>query len=76
LGLWWGLWITSSILGNMETRMTGKTEDIDGLINLSYFSCFNSLISIAAAILAIKIIKSLTNLQMNSTPEINTNLDL
>lgn len=76
VGLWWALWVISSLLSNAEYRMSGKTEDIDGIINLSYFSCFNSLLSIAAAIMAIKIITTLTNLQMNAAPENNSDLEL
>lgn len=60
IGIWWGLWVTSNIIGKYVTKYAFKDETIDTFINSTISDMVLSLIGIPLAIITVKIIKSYT----------------
>lgn len=63
LGIWWALWIISSILGSISGQ-GDKIDDLDVQIIFGFLGVIGSLISIVAAIFAVKMIKEYHKLEL------------
>lgn len=61
--IWWTLWITNNILGNIQFRLSRNLVTMDDFINSNMFSMVNSLLSIPLAIFAILVIKEYTKME-------------
>lgn len=57
LGVWWALWIISSIAGNFLARASFKAETLDQLISSTMGDVFLSIIGIPLAIVAVLVIR-------------------
>lgn len=62
LGLWWGLWITSSILSSISGQ-GDKFDNMDTEIIFGFLGVFASILNIVAGIYAIKMIKEYSALE-------------
>ena len=60
-GIWWTLWITTSILNNYVLR--ADQETISQMINVDKISIFSDLLEIPLAIITVKIIKEYNKLE-------------
>lgn len=63
VGWWWGLWVTNNLFANVSTRLSLNAETIDELISSSMLDMIGSVISIASALLAIRVIKGYTEIE-------------
>jgi hypothetical protein len=62
LGLWWGAWILNSVLGQVVFRMQVALDESDGIaafVLAERVSVASSLVSVGAALLAIRIIRGI-----------------
>ena len=57
LGWWWGLWVTSSLIGQFIFRYSMKAETIEELTVLTGVGMINNIIGIPLALITIKVIK-------------------
>lgn len=80
--IWWGLWISSSILSSISSR-ADNLDSIEGQILLGILGLIGSVISIGAAIFAVKVIQSyhemeklLPQLSEDIRTQIDDNADL
>jgi|GEM_PF-313897 len=64
LNWWWGLWITSNIVGQFVYRYTSHAETIDQFIYSTIASIFGSLIGIPLAIITIIMIKKYAKMEL------------
>lgn len=63
LGCWWGLWITSNILGQVVFRMSSNASTIEQLERSTTVSIIASIVGIPLCLVAMKLIKSITAMQ-------------
>jgi hypothetical protein len=63
MGLWWALWITSSLAGNFLFRSSINTQTVDGLIVNTVVDMALSLIGVPLGFLAIKLVKDYSNME-------------
>lgn len=59
LGLWWGAWVLSGILGQIVFRMTDPEDTIPELLSTDRFSIASEVASLAAAVLALWMVRAL-----------------
>lgn len=57
LYIWWALWIISNIAGQISWRMGKEAGTVEGLINLTYVSLADNLLSIPLAWVTVKVIQ-------------------
>lgn len=57
LTAWWVFWIISNIVSNAATRLTWGASDLSQHVTAEWISIFAALLSIAAAILAINVVR-------------------
>jgi len=65
VGLWWFLWIISSILGNVSFRVARNAETVDQLITSSQITLVDSLLSVPLTIAVIIMIKNYNEMTSN-----------
>ncbi len=56
LGFWWGGWIIGSFLGRLAARLAVGAKELDDLIALTWLSVVADVVSIIAALLAIRVV--------------------
>ncbi len=57
IGIWWGMWVVSSVLGNIVARRTWSAETLDQIMVSTQLSMLSGIIGIPLALLAIKVVK-------------------
>lgn len=63
LGWWWGLWITSNIIGQVVFRTTLNSDSIDSLTNGTIASMIGNVIGLPLALITVKVIKDYANIE-------------
>lgn len=63
LGLWWTLWILNGILGNIVFRLSLRAESIDAFITSTLSGMIYNVISIALALITIKVINDYSKVE-------------
>jgi hypothetical protein len=71
---WWAIWIMAGVSGNLSTRVYLNAETLSEQLGASAFSAFADVVFIAAAVLAILVVRRVTGRQeqraaMLSAPE-------
>jgi hypothetical protein len=57
VGLWWFFWILAGVIGQATFRYTMRAESIEAMTNATLLGMLGNLISIPAAVLAVRVIK-------------------
>jgi lantibiotic modifying enzyme len=57
LGLWWILWIISSLLGQVSLRISLKAESVNELTTGTMFDMINGVIGVALGLVTINVIR-------------------
>jgi Domain of unknown function (DUF4328) len=57
IGVWWGLWILSGVLGQFVFRYTMKAETIDEMITGTIAGIIGNIVGIPLGLVAVKLIK-------------------
>jgi len=65
LGYWWMLWIASNFIGQLESRLSLKAEEIDEILSLSTLFIVSDIITIFLCIVSINMITQIYNFQKN-----------
>lgn len=63
IGLWWGVWIFSGIVGNIDLRLSLRAETLTELIDSRIFSIISNLTGIPLALITIRLIKSMWEME-------------
>ncbi len=65
IGWWWAAFLISNILSNiyMQLEMRGVADSPEGFLNLQFLDLFSNCISIAGAILTVKMIRIYTEME-------------
>jgi hypothetical protein len=64
LGVWWALWITASVLGQMVFRMSRNATSVESLQTSTLVSMFSSLADIGLTIAAISLVSQIIAMQL------------
>ena len=65
VGLWWGAWIGSRMLGTFINASAGPLDTVPDLIRITWWSIMGSFVDIAAYLLVMKVVASITRMQQN-----------
>lgn len=60
---WWGLWLATSILGNISFRVSMSATTVDGQMTAHAIDAFSLLIDVPLAFLFVRLIRSLSHIQ-------------
>jgi hypothetical protein len=63
LGWWWGLWITSNIIGQVVFRTTLNNDSIDSLTNGTIASMIGNVIGLPLSLITVKVIKDYSDIE-------------
>jgi len=63
LGLWWGLWITNNVIGQVSYRISKYADTITELKTMTTFDLINCVIGIALAFVTLKVIKDYSRVE-------------
>jgi len=66
LGVWWALWLTSIVTGQLSFRLTMWAEDLDGYLMASWASFAGSAVDLALAIAAMLVVRGIHDMQERS----------
>lgn len=62
LGLWWGVWLLSGVLGQVAVRLS-SADTVEGLLTSSWMTLLSDAMGIVAAVLIILIIRQIDSRQ-------------
>lgn len=63
LPLWWGLWLTSNLLGQSIFRLSATAESLPELFNLNLLSQFSNILDIPLALVTLAMITGIQRMQ-------------
>ncbi|MCS0499396.1 DUF4328 domain-containing protein [Protaetiibacter sp. 10F1B-8-1] len=66
LSWWWALWISSSIAGGLVARLSASATTLDALIAASAALVLVDALNLAAAVLAIGVVRTIDRLQRDA----------
>jgi hypothetical protein len=69
VGLWWGLFILSSMVANTSGRLTMSAKSLPELLDAAHMSLAADLLEIPAALVAIQLVWRITRLQQQARVE-------
>ncbi len=66
VGLWWFLWITTNILGQVISRMANEAEELSELMNLNLITQLSDGLDIPLALVTLALINSIYQAQVSA----------
>jgi hypothetical protein len=75
VGVWWTLYIIMNVSSNISYRVATSVDDLEGLVNLATTTIVIELLSIAAAAVAIQLIRRVSSFEDALWDEVHTPSD-
>jgi len=73
--IWWSIWIITSLIGNVSIRLTIEANTIELLTNCEILYIVEALLNIPLCIIAIKLVKNITQNQYSFIEAANNELE-
>ena len=73
VGVWWGFWIVSNVVGNIHGRLVGDAVTADQISGAATLGVVGDALSIAAAALAFLVVKAIDRMQEEKAARLSVN---